>query len=292
MDNKKHIICCVTCGNVFGTNHKRKYCTPMCRPRKHSQTWDERQAEYRKRNTYVCIGCGEQYVNKRKGKTHGRKYCSRECAFKNRPTQKGLNGLVCGPYSEVGFAFSDVEQVVCVCCGRDKRMRRKSSKVYRCEVCAAEYIKQYAIKWHNHKMTAMRPHKPKSCKVCGQLFSRITTQAAIYCSAKCAKRNEKLKHATSAKQRAKRAGVKYETISPLKVFERDGWRCQICLKQLSPNNRGSKKSNAPEIDHRVPLALGGDHTYKNVQCACRSCNNIKGARSRVGQIPLFNDVQG
>jgi 5-methylcytosine-specific restriction endonuclease McrA len=34
------------------------------------------------------------------------------------------------------------------------------------------------------------------------------------------------------------------------------------------------------------LAAGGAHTYRNVQCACHSCNQAKGAKV-VGQLRLF-----
>ncbi len=37
------------------------------------------------------------------------------------------------------------------------------------------------------------------------------------------------------------------------------------------------------------MALGGGHTWSNVQLACRSCNLAKGAVAIVGQLPLFDN---
>lgn len=44
------------------------------------------------------------------------------------------------------------------------------------------------------------------------------------------------------------------------VFARDGSRCQYC------------GSAAESIDHVVPRARGGPHTWENVVAACRPCN--------------------
>ena len=48
---------------------------------------------------------------------------------------------------------------------------------------------------------------------------------------------------------------------------------------------GTCDPRAPELDHIVPLALGGAHVPENVQDACRACNSAKGATDR-GQIWL------
>ena len=52
------------------------------------------------------------------------------------------------------------------------------------------------------------------------------------------------------------------------VFARDGYRCMECL--LAPPDV------ALELDHIIPLAAGGSHTYDNVACAHRACNLEKG----------------
>jgi len=47
------------------------------------------------------------------------------------------------------------------------------------------------------------------------------------------------------------------------VFARDGGRCQYC------------GAAAESIDHVVPRAKGGSHTWENVVAACRACNTAK-----------------
>ena len=50
------------------------------------------------------------------------------------------------------------------------------------------------------------------------------------------------------------------------VFARDNHRCQYC--------RGPAES----LDHVIPRARGGGHTWENVVACCRRCNIRKGSR--------------
>ncbi|AKR55715.1 hypothetical protein XM25_07875 [Devosia sp. H5989] len=77
-----------------------------------------------------------------------------------------------------------------------------------------------------------------------------------------------------------------EAVNPLLVFERDRWTCKLCGRKTPKRLRGTVKPDAPELDHIVPLALGGEHSYRNTQCACRQCNSAKGATA-MGQTLLF-----
>ena len=63
-----------------------------------------------------------------------------------------------------------------------------------------------------------------------------------------------------------------EKIDRTSVFERDGWKCQICGIETPKNLLGAYNKNAPELDHIIPLSRGGKHIPSNIQCACRSCN--------------------
>ena len=50
------------------------------------------------------------------------------------------------------------------------------------------------------------------------------------------------------------------------VFARDGHRCQYC------------HGPAENLDHVLPRARGGTHTWDNVVACCRPCNVRKGSR--------------
>ncbi|MCA0032740.1 HNH endonuclease [Mesorhizobium sp. B263B2A] len=81
-------------------------------------------------------------------------------------------------------------------------------------------------------------------------------------------------------------GVTVETVNPIAVFDRDKWRCQLCGVKTPRKLRGKNQPTSPELDHILPLAVGGEHSYRNTQCACRSCNLAKSSKP-LGQTRLF-----
>jgi 5-methylcytosine-specific restriction endonuclease McrA len=52
---------------------------------------------------------------------------------------------------------------------------------------------------------------------------------------------------------------------------RDNYTCQYCGAQPSKSNL--------TIDHVVPRVRGGDTSWENLVCACKSCNLRKGAKT-------------
>lgn len=74
----------------------------------------------------------------------------------------------------------------------------------------------------------------------------------------------------AAARRARLAGAFVEDVHPLVVLEAFDGTCGICGEDVDPLNF--------EVDHIVPLALGGEHSYANTQPAHGECNRRKGAR--------------
>src|SRR5574341_351081 len=61
------------------------------------------------------------------------------------------------------------------------------------------------------------------------------------------------------------------TIKLRKVYERAAGRCALCGLEVEPRF-GDRDGRAPSIDHVVPIAHGGEHTWSNVQLAHIGCN--------------------
>jgi len=55
-----------------------------------------------------------------------------------------------------------------------------------------------------------------------------------------------------------------------KVFERDGYRCRYCGKQLT--------RFSATLDHIQPVAQRGDNSFDNLVTACLHCNSQRGSR--------------
>jgi 5-methylcytosine-specific restriction endonuclease McrA len=79
-------------------------------------------------------------------------------------------------------------------------------------------------------------------------------------------------------RRARLANAFVEVVDPVLVFERDLYVCQRCWC-ICPTQARVPQSNAPTLDHIVPLSKGGLHSYENVQTLCSSCNSQKGNRT-------------
>lgn len=247
---------CVQCGATPITGNK--FCSPACRIN-HLRavtgrlTKVDRLALSASHQTHTCLHCGAQFQPKRKGR---HTFCSRECSFGH------------------------------------KRRAPKPKEIRRCRKCGVPVAPRRRVCGQCRVVAAHVPiaqsHKP--CVLCGAVI--FGTAGKRYCGPCARKRGRDVyvaKHGKVKKHRdrARRYRVEYEPINPIDVFNRDGWRCQVCGCATPSKRRGSKARNAPELDHRVPMAKGGSHTWDNVQCACRSCNAFKGANIVIGQLPLF-----
>lgn len=112
---------------------------------------------------------------------------------------------------------------------------------------------------------------------------RIALQNRQYCKTEAGKNAHKKKN---HKRRALQAGVRVESFSPIEVFERDGYRCQLCGCKTQPGY-SIYHSKRPELDHIIPLSLGGEHSKRNTQCLCRHCNATKRNTGKDDQLRLF-----
>lgn len=84
-------------------------------------------------------------------------------------------------------------------------------------------------------------------------------------------RDKKSKLSRRQIHRAQGLGVVCETDLRLaRVFRRDAGICGICNEWVAPKHAS--------MDHKLPLALGGTHTFDNVQLSHLLCNLRKGDR--------------
>lgn len=88
------------------------------------------------------------------------------------------------------------------------------------------------------------------------------------------------KREAARRYRAKKFTTEIERIDKLKVFERDGYICQLCGTGVLPYVH-YQHPLYPSLDHKVPLSKGGGHTYSNIQTAHRGCNSCKRDREHL-----------
>lgn len=273
---------CQYCATVFVTAHKKRFCSAKCRSVSYDRALGVLSAVDRNAQRlsiakwrFTCEHCGKE--------------ARKEIGGKNR--KEGYKRRWCSMACKV--SASDVARRECA---MEKRRTKLLKRVYRLLVLVLR-----------GKLTEAEPPRshntPAKCKRCGVVFDRpkgTNGRPKAFCSRRCTRKYGHKKNRpryrklhgnqSTHRARARKAGVSYEPVSRQRVFDRDGWRCQVCGKATPPTRIGTQHANAPELDHRVPLAMGGPHSYANVQCTCRACNHAKGGKIILGQLPLY--IQG
>lgn len=263
---------CKGCGKTI---LKLKFCANECRvdwyartasererargAAKGIQSWRERYPEgHLKLITRSCEYCGVEFTRRQRPRDAAR-FCSKICSGAKRTADKIAAVPVPLP------RYCD--------CGSELEARR-----LRCAPCAAERARVQTRDWY------YRERGRPTCLGCGTFLPNDGSymRRCEPCRVAHAASQRRIGRAIR-KRRVQNAVV--ERFDPLEVLERDGWKCHICGRRTPKRLRGTYDDRAPEVDHVVPLAAGGEHSRRNTACACRRCNIAKGSKP-LGQLRL------
>lgn len=240
------------------SNHPRKYCGAECKPKR------ERQRTPHKPKLVVCQHCfTEKYRRVRGGAKDAGKYCSRACSF----ARASMVSREVTALKALGARARKAERVAAA--AKAKREAWLATRQRVCPECGTGFVAELRQSVCSDECREARASRSRARYKQTESWKR-------------ARRAAKKRYKTV---RRARVAILAETIDPIKVFERDKWKCHLCGEKTPQGLRGTSQMQAPELDHIVTLADGGSHTWGNVACACRRCNLAKGARS-LGQIGL------
>lgn len=237
---------CAQCSAEF-TGRKRKFCSDDCR----------RTAQHRKRYPRAW----SEYVRDAQASPVLRRVCP-ECHQRFKPTRG--DGHSKGPQIHCSVACSKAQAA------RDRQFRQEQASLHRL-------------------LTEVRWGPVSRVKQCGCGKFMQPTHYLRQCD-ECRQRNKlqarrKSRRIRKGIERARLRSAMIERVDPIEVFNRDGWRCHMCGIKTPKRLRGTYQHNAPELDHIIPLAAGGEHSMRNTACSCRKCNGEKGAKP-MGQLRL------
>ena len=179
--------------------------------------------------------------------------------------------------------------VRCTKCGSEKNILWRSvSQIGECSCIKTERKAQKETEkvlafWDEHQKPRplFRDFVVASCRNCGKPFVK-EGQSRFY-SDECrdsAKKAQRYRHDDRRLRRINASECDSITLDAL--INRDGLECWICGEpcDLEDSFWIGKTFYAgnryPSIDHVIPLARGGTHTWDNVRVAHRICNSIKG----------------
>lgn len=141
-------------------------------------------------------------------------------------------------------------------------------------LCSTHYNQRDS---QRHRKAAM------PCTVCqAEVLRPVTSDRLPACSPVCRATIQFGSHhgtgyswSEDAARRARAAGASViEIFDRFEIFERDGYRCQIC-GELAVIDGNPFDPLSATVDHIVPLSRGGSHCRTNAQCAHLACNSAK-----------------
>ena len=290
---------CVFCGKEIA-GRKRRFCDQTCRTEYFKKSSRDKPKYGHEIVTGKCPECGIDFIGR-----VGKIYCSRNCARRRRDENydryKNAPERQC-QWCSATFNRRPNAKDAALYCSRScsQEYLRASSAVVRpvkftvfrsrCFICEMPFTANSSLTKYcsidcsaevNRLKSRERSvandnvdRSPRPCAECGEVFSpSYGEKNRKFCSGKCSKKNGH--RSGKLKRKAALRAAFVESVDPIKVFIRDKWKCQICGIKTPRKLRGTLDDRAPELDHIMPLSLGGAHSYMNTQCACRKCNGRK-----------------
>lgn len=228
---------------------------------------------------HTCVICGKEFTHKRRKKNL---CCSEACGaeYTKRTRSKPKEYRIC---QFCGKTFEikrrDIQNIYCShdcqieglkATGKEKRRQRDKEKQVQIEQRERDLLLKRIVKQTKSYYAAQKRtiDLTVQCAECGEIF-QAKTLGTQFCP-KCRRK----RHNRRKDKRLKRCSVVDHSINLMRLYMRDHGVCQICGKPLTMEG-DTNSPDYPSIDHIIPISKGGDHTWENVQLACRRCNTIK-----------------
>ena len=152
--------------------------------------------------------------------------------------------------------------------GRDRHRRRGEKPCESCRKVWNELTRERVRRMRESGY--VRPSRPRprraNCAVCGD---RMTGNVAA----------DVPMHNDCRPERYWANAIQISRRDRMAIYERDGWRCQLCQEPVDPSLEPQHRL-AATLDHIAPrsLTLFPDDSPQNLRLAHRSCNSARGNR--------------
>lgn len=188
---------------------------------------------------------------------------------------------VCGEITTRSWETIRHKKVRCRKCQKRETLETLETRIQRAEQQKRDNARRRA-EWKAEREAereaeriAKEESKKHPCLVCGRITSRKK-----YCSDRCA--NKARNKSKEIKRRSTIAGRCVDKdITVLSLYKRDGGICYLCGRPTRFEDYTERGGSIicgdwyPSIDHVIPLARGGVHSWDNVRLAHRRCNYLK-----------------
>jgi hypothetical protein len=247
------------CGKTFeASSHsqaRKRYCSQKC--------YDQTKSRTKKLRVVGCRWCDQPFTRAERGAF--KMFCSDACARAKRAADKRIAAKRCTARSV---------RATCESCGLWFR-RQADSQITTCQPCRKGQPSKHGL---------ATTYTNRGCR-CQDCTTAVNQERMVYKRKQVA---AGIPLDVNHRARARRYGVENEYINKRQVFERDSWICGLCHEPVD-REAPWPAWESPSLDHIVPLAVGGPHTYANVQCAHLGCNLLKNdGRKAAQRLPASN----
>lgn len=193
--------------------------------------------------------------------------------YTNKENNILVRCTVCGGEFERTYHHLTTRLNNCPCCVERERLQLKEARDADKERKRKEReAKAIERKAEEERKRAERKHP---CPVCGEATFRNK-----YCSVDCAKKADNKRRDFNRRVKLMSAMVDKD-ITVEGLYRRDGGTCYLCGRKCNFEDYTVKDGAFivgdwyPSIDHVIPLAKGGLHSWNNVMLAHHRCNSEK-----------------
>ena len=225
----------------------------------------------------ICAGCELPVATRKYRGGQAAKWCSERCRQRSGYPARRDAGLTWFPRCAVMYGD---------CSECSKVFVSSARRVSTCGfACSEARRKRLARERHaaNPQAAQERVRKFRAA------MSPASKAAAAARRREWVARNGRVQSTIAAehRRRARLAGGEVEKFANVEIFERDGWKCGICRRAISPGLAYPDPMSV-SLDHIVPISRGGGHTRANTRASHLSCNVRRGiGRDVADQLALL-----
>ena len=267
---------------------------------------------------HTCKVCGDAYWGIKHPVSHRiRSFCSKRCYYRYRESSHSFQQYRTSPKGKamrhnVGVKHAQKPEVKEKALLRARQFGRWQQVVYTLDpsqkpqspwaTCSTSDCHNIPTKKMAHSCSAClwqakvanRPNTwtnaGKQCAICPKPLTRYQHKT---CSAKCEKervqscpKRRASRRKTGHRRRARKRAAFVEDVDVMLHLQWQDNRCYHC-NHLIRIDKAVPHPKSLTLDHLVPLALGGEHSYANTVASCFNCNcAIKGTRAIGEQLKL------
>lgn len=217
----------------------------------------------------TCLHCAGPNPPKVKSNGPAPSYCSDDCRRKRARERSIESGAYAAALAKRREQIRPKSAIVCRCCSTEFLASRSDSKL-----CSKTCQQRWARANPKKLCTVAQCERASEAKgLCAMHWKRNRRAEGLIANEPWDERRK----ANHQRRRAQKLNLPADTIRPLDIYERDGWICSICSEPVA-RELAYPDPMSPSLDHVIPLAKGGHHTFQNTALAHWQCNVRKGDR--------------